>query len=139
MSPYQPVRARPNRWAFAITLPLGVLMVVVLAAIQIPRSNEPASFVLGQAFSWAMLPAVGIGLLVFFLPTRVPWWLYAPGVIVGAALLFAIGTVGPNADPESSGRTDERPASSSFTPDTVTFEEAAEITREFRNDVEVPQ
>lgn len=107
-SPYQPVRTRPNRWAFAITLPLGLLMVVVLAAIQTPRSNEPASYVLGQATSWGMLPAVGIGLLVFFLPNRVPWWLYAPGVVAAAALFFAVSTVGPNADPESSGRTADR-------------------------------
>lgn len=107
-SPYQPTPPRPNRWAFAITLPLGVLMVVVLAAIQIPRSTEPASFVVGQATAWGILPAVGIALLVFFLPSRVPWWLYAPGVVVAGALLFAMSTLGPNADPTDSGRTEAR-------------------------------
>lgn len=107
-SPYAPAPRRPNRWAFAITLPLGVLMVAVLAAIQIPRSTEPASYVVGQATAWGILPAVGVGLLVFFLPSRVPWWLYAPGVVVAGGLLFAMGTLGPNADPTDSGRTEAR-------------------------------
>ncbi|WP_154402633.1 hypothetical protein [Nocardioides speluncae] len=102
------MQPKPNRWAFAITIPLGVLMVFVLAAIQIPRSTEPASFVLGQASAWGMMPAVAVALLVFFLPNRVPWWLYGPAVIVGAAGLFVLSSFGPNAEPTASGRTEER-------------------------------
>lgn len=107
-SPYRPKPPKPNRWAFAIALPIGVLTTAVFAGIQIPRSTEPAAYVMGQAMAWGVFPAIGIALLVFFLPSRVPWWLYAPGVVAAGAFLFAVSTLGPNADPTDSGRTEAR-------------------------------
>lgn len=107
-SPYRPKPPKPNRWAFAIALPIGILTTAVFAGIQIPRSTEPAAYVMGQAMAWGVFPAIGIALLVFFLPSRVPWWLYAPGVVAAGAFLFAVSTLGPNADPTDSGRTEAR-------------------------------